>query len=75
MLYNRASPKDRQSEIRTKVPDRAYTELVVISQKAGKTVYQTAREFILAGLAKMPGIEINEAEESGRTRGAEPPAN
>jgi hypothetical protein len=47
----------------------------MISQKAGKTVYQTARELILSGLEKMPRIEVDETEQSGRTRGAEPPAN
>lgn len=46
MRWNRASPKDRQSEIRTKISDQQYTDLCEIAEREGVTVYRLARAMI-----------------------------
>ena len=52
MRWNRASPKDAQSEVRTKISDAAYTQLVELAAARGSTVYKTARDLLLYALAK-----------------------
>lgn len=50
MRWYRASPKDRQSEVRTKISDAQYTALCEIAEREGTTVYQIARGMIVQGL-------------------------
>lgn len=52
MRYNRASPKDAQSEVRTKVADEVYTRLAELADAEGVTLYEMTRRLLLIALAK-----------------------
>jgi len=45
-----ASPKDRQPEIRTKVPEEVYDALERYAEAHGLTVYAAARRLIADGV-------------------------
>ena len=51
-MYYRASPKDAQSEVRTKVSDEIYTRLAELAEKEGVTLYEMTRRLLLSALAK-----------------------
>lgn len=46
----RASPKDRQSEVRTKIADEDWDAIERYAAELDITTYQAAREIILIGL-------------------------
>lgn len=76
MRYYRASPKDAQSELRTKVSDSVYTRLAELAEERGITLYQITRELLLSALAKQepphgghPKSEPSGAD-FGKVRGA-----
>jgi hypothetical protein len=52
MRYNRASPKDAQSEIRTKVSDSVYTRLADMADAEGVSLYEMTRRLLLSALAE-----------------------
>jgi plasmid stability protein len=47
----RASPWDRQAEVRTKISDAEFKKLEALAEKHGCSVYEMAREMIRAALA------------------------
>lgn len=49
-MRKRASVKDAQSEVRTKVPDSVYDEIEAYAAAHFITEYRAARELILIGL-------------------------
>lgn len=50
--FYRASPKDAQSEVRTKVSDSVYTRLAEIAEEEGVTLYEITRRLLLSALAE-----------------------
>lgn len=57
-MYNRASPKDKQSEVRTKVSDDVYTRLAQMADAESVSLYEMARRLLLSALAEQgPPIE------------------
>lgn len=51
-----ASPKDRQPEVRTKVPEEVYDQLEAAAISAGVTVYEAARLALIRGLWGDSGV-------------------
>lgn len=49
-----ASHKDRQPEVRTKVPEEVFDYLEAAADSAGLTVYEAARIALLRGLGLTP---------------------
>lgn len=47
----RASPWDRQAEVRTKISDAEYTQLEALAERHRCSVYEMAREMLRAALA------------------------
>ena len=47
----RASPWDRQAEVRTKISDAEYEKLEALAEKHGCSVYEMTRELLRAALA------------------------
>lgn len=45
-----ASPKDRQPEVRTKVPEEIYDVLEYEAKRTGRTIYEAARIALILGL-------------------------
>lgn len=52
MRTNRASWRDAQSEVRTKISDHDYDQLAQLAEREGVTIYRLARELLLSALAQ-----------------------
>lgn len=52
MRTNRASWKDGQSEVRTKISDHDYDQLAQLAEREGVTIYRLTRELLLSALAQ-----------------------
>lgn len=76
MLYYRASPRDHQSELRTKVSDDIYTILVDLADAEGVTLYEMTRRLVLSALAERAPLlngrpkSDGKASDFGTVRGA-----
>lgn len=57
----RASPWDRQAEVRTKISDAEYTQLEALAERHRCSVYEMAREMLRAALALASQREPNGA--------------
>lgn len=51
-----ASPKDRQPEVRTKLPEEIYDLLEYEAMRTGRTIYEEARFEIMKGLGIYSGV-------------------
>lgn len=51
-----ASPKDRQPEVRTKVPEAVYDILEAEAERRGRSVYEEARTALIRGLRIEKGV-------------------
>ncbi len=78
--FYHASPRDAQSELRTKVSDGVYTRLAEIAEEEGVTLYEITRRLLLSALAERaplhdgPPKSDPEGADFGKVRGSrEPP--
>lgn len=69
MRTNRASWRDAQSEVRTKISDHDYNQLAQLAEREGVTIYRMTRELLLSALAQRgrpldgrPRSELGEAD-------------
>lgn len=51
-----ASPKDRQPEVRTKLPEEIYDILEYEAMRTGRTIYEETRFAIKKGLGIYSGV-------------------